>query len=119
MDGESAPEAAQKLGINPNRWYRWKQKPLKSLEPAAGSGLGSSPQEMAAEMDALRKRRSKAERINEILKKRGAILPGTSDEVSVDCKERDETFLERFVRGFGSGWCRVLSVEKRTFFKAS
>lgn len=70
MDGVSAPEVAQRLGINPNLLYRWKRKRLTRLEPAsATTGSGSSPQEMAAEMDRLRKRLSKAERINEILKK--------------------------------------------------
>jgi len=70
MDGVSQAEAAQRLGISSKLLYRWKRKHLESLETAANAqGTGSSPQEMAAEMDRLRKRLSKAERINEILKK--------------------------------------------------
>lgn len=70
MDGLSAPEVAQRLGINPNLLYRWKGKHLENLEASASAqGAGSSPREMAVEMDRLRKRLSKAERINEILKK--------------------------------------------------
>jgi len=70
MDGVSQAEAAQRLGISSKLLYRWKRKYLESLETAANvQDAGSSPREMAAEMDRLRKRLSKAERINEILKK--------------------------------------------------
>jgi transposase len=69
MDGLSAPEVAEKLGVNTGLLYRWKQEHLTELERANPSAAGASPAQMAAEMEELRKRLAKAERINQILKK--------------------------------------------------
>lgn len=69
MDGLSAPEVAEKLGVNPSLLYRWKQEHLAELEQATGGRAGASPAQMAGEIEDLRKRLAKAERINLILKK--------------------------------------------------
>ena len=68
IDGVSAPEVAERLGVNISLLYRWKQEHLEEQDAKAGEpGLGAV--EMAAEIEDLRKRLAKAERINEILKK--------------------------------------------------
>uniref|UniRef100_UPI00404B8429 transposase n=1 Tax=Cephaloticoccus sp. TaxID=1985742 RepID=UPI00404B8429 len=69
MDGLSAPEVAAKLGVNRGLLYRWKSEHLAELDTSSGAKAGSSPTEMAAEIEQLRQRLAKAERINEILKK--------------------------------------------------
>jgi len=69
MDGLSAPEVAAKLGVNRRLLYRWKSEHLAELDATSGAQAGSSPTQMAAEIEQLRKRLAKAERINEILKK--------------------------------------------------
>lgn len=69
MDGLSAPEVAEKLGVNTGLLYRWKQEHLAELERSSAGTSGASPAQMAAEIDELRKRLAKAERINQILKK--------------------------------------------------
>ena len=69
IDGLSAPEVSEKLGVKAELLYRWKREHLKELEGAIGSTNGSSPTEMAAEIDRLRKELAKSHRINEILKK--------------------------------------------------
>ncbi len=61
--------------------YRWKGKHLKELEGAIDSSSGSSPTEMATEIDRLRKELAKSNRINEILKKRWATLPGKTEQI--------------------------------------
>jgi transposase len=68
IDGLSAPEVAQKLGVDTGLLYRWKSEHLGELGGVASSGA-SSPQAMAAELTRLRKELAKAERINLILKK--------------------------------------------------
>ncbi len=70
IDGLSAPEVSEKLGVKTGLLYRWKSEHLSELEAASGPNRsGSSPTEMAAEIDRLRKDLAKAERINQILKK--------------------------------------------------
>ena len=69
IDGLSAPEVSEKLGVSTNMLYRWKGKHLKELEGAIDTSSGSSPTEMATEIDRLRKELAKSSRINEILKK--------------------------------------------------
>jgi transposase-like protein len=69
IDGLSAPEVAEKLGVKTGLLYRWKQDHLADLEEASASTKGASPTQMAAEIEDLRKRLAKAERINQILKK--------------------------------------------------
>lgn len=69
LDGLSAPEVGQKLGVGPNLLYRWKQIHLNELDQESRSRNQSSPKEMAAEIDRLRKELARSERINEILKK--------------------------------------------------
>ena len=69
IDGLSAPEVSEKLGVSTNMLYPWKGKHLKELEGTIDSSSGSSPTEMATEIDRLRKELAKSSRINEILKK--------------------------------------------------
>ena len=69
MDGLSAPEVSEKLGVKSGLLYRWKREHLAELDTSIGTKSGSSPTEMATEIEQLRKRLAKAERINEILKK--------------------------------------------------
>lgn len=69
MDGESAPELSEKLNVNTGLLYKWRREHLAELDTSSGGKTGSSPTQMAAEMEQLRKRLAKAERINEILKK--------------------------------------------------
>lgn len=70
IDGLSAPEVAQQLGVDTGMLYRWKSEHLTELEASNGpSNKGLNPTQMAAEIDRLRKDLAKAERINQILKK--------------------------------------------------
>ena len=69
MEGLSAREVSEKLGVNPNMLYRWKRQHLQELAGDKLEGPAASPQEMAAEIERLRKELAKSERINEILKK--------------------------------------------------
>ena len=69
IDGVSAPEVAERLGVNISLLYRWKQEHLEEQDAAKGGEPGVGAVEMAAEIEELRKRLAKAERINEILKK--------------------------------------------------
>ena len=69
MEGESATSVAERLGVNTNLLYRWKGELLEELEGQSKEGARTSPKEMAAEIDQLRKQLRRSERINEILKK--------------------------------------------------
>ena len=69
IDGERAWEIAERLGVHVSVLYRWKQEHLGEPGEAKAVGAGLGPTEMAAELEELRKRLAKAERINEILKK--------------------------------------------------
>ena len=69
IDGLSAPEVAQKLGVKTGLLYRWKSEQLGEMEAAGAPRMGASPTEMASEIDRLRKELAKSERINQILKK--------------------------------------------------
>ena len=69
IDGVSASEVAERLGVNISLLYRWKQEQLEKQDASKRSGSGLGAVEMAAELEELRKRLAKAERINEILKK--------------------------------------------------
>jgi len=70
IDGLSAPEVSERLGVNANVLYRWKSEHLSELEGSSeGSQQQMSPKEMSAEMDRLRKQLARSERINQILKK--------------------------------------------------
>jgi transposase len=69
MEGESATSVAERLGLNVNLLYRWKGELLEELEGQPKLGARTSPKEMAAEIDQLRKQLRRSERINEILKK--------------------------------------------------
>lgn len=69
LDGLSAPDVSQKLGVSANQLYKWKQTHLSELEKDAQAKSQASPKEMAAEIDRLRKELARSERINEILKK--------------------------------------------------
>ena len=65
----SPSEAAQRLGVNVSLLYRWKQEHLEEQDALKGDKPGVGAVELAAEIEDLRKRLAKAERINEILKK--------------------------------------------------
>lgn len=70
IDGLSAPEVSERLGVNTNVLYRWKSEHLSELEGSSeGSQQQMSPKEMSAELDRLRKQLARSERINQILKK--------------------------------------------------
>lgn len=69
LEGRSAPEVSQQLGVTPSLLYKWKREHLKQLERVHPAANGSSPTQMAAEIDQLRKQLAKERRINEILKK--------------------------------------------------
>lgn len=68
IEGRPTAELAEELGIQRNLLYRWKSEHLEELEADAKPGQ-RSPKEMAAEIDELRKKLRKSERMNEILKK--------------------------------------------------
>ena len=69
IDGLSAKEVSQKLGVNVNLLNRWKREHLHELGAREEGPAGTSPEEMAKELEQLRKELSKSQRINEILKK--------------------------------------------------
>lgn len=69
MERRSAPEVSQQLGVNPSLLYKWKREHLEQMDAKHPAVKGSSPTQMAAEIEDLRKRLAKAERINQILKK--------------------------------------------------
>ena len=69
MDGLSAPEVSRRLDVNTGLLYRWKSEHLAELDAANPTQSKSSPTQMAAELDELRKQLAKEKRINEILKK--------------------------------------------------
>lgn len=68
IEGQSAKEVSQQLGVAENLLYRWKQQHLEELEASRPAGA-QSPKEMAVEIADLRKQLAKAQRMNEILKK--------------------------------------------------
>jgi len=69
IDGVSAPEASERLGVNTGLLYRWKHEHLSELDGSSPNNPCASATEMATEIEELRKRLAKAERINQILKK--------------------------------------------------
>ena len=69
LDGLSASEVSTKLGVGANLLYRWKGLYLGDPQGDALSKQQSSPKEMAAEIERLRKELGRSERINQILKK--------------------------------------------------
>ena len=69
IEGVNASEAAERLGVNVSLLYRWKQEHLEEQDASKAGKPGLGAVEMAAEIEELRKRLAKAERINEILKK--------------------------------------------------
>ena len=68
IEGLSAKEVSEQLGVGENLLYRWKQEHLDELEASKPAGA-QSPKEMAAEIAQLRKQLAKSQRMNEILKK--------------------------------------------------
>jgi len=43
MDGLSAPEVSEKLGVRSGLLYRWKREHLAELDTSMGAKAGSSP----------------------------------------------------------------------------
>ena len=68
IEGRATAELADELGVARNLLYRWKSDHIEELEAEAKPGE-RSPKEMASEIEMLRKKLRKSERINEILKK--------------------------------------------------
>ena len=68
IEGVSAREVSEQLGVKASLLYRWKNDHLDELESSAPEGA-QSPKAMAAEMAELRKQLAKSQRMNQILKK--------------------------------------------------
>ena len=68
MEGRSARELSEELGVNANVLQRWKRENLDKLE-GEKEPESQSPKEMYAEIVELRKQLAKSQRMNEILKK--------------------------------------------------
>ena len=68
IEGLSAQEVSEQLGVRASMLYRWKKEHLEELETSAPEG-SHSPREMAAEIAELRKQLAKSQRMNQILKK--------------------------------------------------
>jgi transposase-like protein len=87
MDGMSASQVSQKLGVSEGLLYKWKQRQVEALQD---SHSAIDAQALVAENQQLRKQLQRAEKINEILKKRWGTLRrrnvrcDTSHEVSSD-----------------------------------
>lgn len=69
LEGQSAPEVSEKLGVKTGLLYRWKSEHLAELDRSTPVKSGSSATQMSAEIDQLRKQLARERRINEILKK--------------------------------------------------
>lgn len=69
IEGLSAREVSEQLGVAENILYRWKQEHINDLEANKPTGV-QSPKEMAEEIEQLRKQLAKCQRMNAILKKR-------------------------------------------------
>jgi len=65
IEGQSAKEVSQQLGVAENLLYRWKQQHLDELEASKPAGAQSS-KEMAVELAEVRKQLAKSQRMNEI-----------------------------------------------------
>ena len=70
IDGVSTPEVSERLGVKTGLLYRWKREHLEEMDATSAGAPGASAAQMAVEIEGLRKRLAKAERINQILKKR-------------------------------------------------
>ena len=68
IEGQSAKEVSQQLGVGSSLLYQWKREHLEELDASNPIGAQSS-KEMAIEMADLRKQLAKSQRMNEILKK--------------------------------------------------
>ncbi len=68
IEGLSAREVSEQLGVRASLLYLWKNKHIEELERSAPEG-SRSPKAMAAEIDELRKQLTKSQRMNQILKK--------------------------------------------------
>ncbi len=68
IDGQTAKEASEQLGVSEALLYRWKSEHIEELEGQKKPG-DLSPKEMADELAALRKQLAKSQWMNEILKK--------------------------------------------------
>ena len=69
MDGLSAREVSEKLGISQGMLYKWKKAHLKELGGTSLKDGELSPAEMADELAKVRKELAREKRITEILKK--------------------------------------------------
>ena len=78
MDGMSASQVSQKLGVSEGLLYKWKQQQVGAMS-VSDSDL--DPQALVSENEQLRKQLARAEKINEILKKRWRSLRSTRNEI--------------------------------------
>jgi len=69
MEGMTALESSQKLGISAGMLYRWKAVYLEEWGGDGEAGQGASPAQMDEEIQRLKKALGREERITEILKK--------------------------------------------------
>lgn len=68
IEGLSAKDVSEQLGVGENLLYRWKREHIDDLEASKPAG-SQSPKEMAKEIEQLRKQLAKSQRMNAILKK--------------------------------------------------
>lgn len=66
IEGLSAQEVSEQLGVKASLLYRWKNEHLEELEASSPEG-GRSPKAMATEIAELRKQLAKSQRMNQIL----------------------------------------------------
>jgi transposase-like protein len=66
MEGMTASQVSQQLGVSEALLYKWKQLQVSKLAP---SDAVLDPQALVSENEQLRKQLARAEKINEILKK--------------------------------------------------
>ena len=78
LDGATAAEVSEQLGVNPGLLYRWKSEQLDRMEAGAKPGE-PNPKEQAEEIARLRKELAKAQRMNQILKK-AAVFFGQEEQ---------------------------------------
>ena len=65
MEGMTALQVSEKLGVREGLLYRWKSEQVSKLKP---SDAALDPQALVSENEQLRKQLARAEKINEILK---------------------------------------------------
>jgi len=78
LEGATANEVSEQLGVSQGLLYRWKSQHLDRMEASAKPGE-PNPKEQAEEIARLRKELAKAQRMNQILKK-AAVFFGQEEQ---------------------------------------